>query len=96
MGNNNVLDFEAFKHSKSWDDEYPKYIGHQEKYFGTSIIPETLYKRLYYAIRYLEGVSNNFWIMAQLGLNMNPIELKKGKQIMIEMLEGIIERLKTN
>lgn len=96
MDNNKIVQFEAFKNAKAWDDEYPKYVVYQEKYFGSRIQPDDLYKRLYYAIRYLEGVSNNFWIMAQLGLNMNPIELKKGKQIMIEILEGIIERLKTN
>ena len=96
MDNNKIVQFETFKHAKAWDDEYPKYVVYQEKYFGSRIQPDDLYKRLYYAIRYLEGVSNNFWIMAQLGLNMNAADLKKGKQHMIEALEGIIERLKIN
>ena len=31
---NKILQFEPFKNAKKWDDEYAKFLGNTEKYFG--------------------------------------------------------------
>ena len=53
---NKILQFEPFKIAKKWDDEYAKFLGYTEKYFGAKTNPEQMVKRLYFAMRYLSGV----------------------------------------
>lgn len=87
-----VIQFEAIKNGKQWEDEYPKFLGHIEKYFGTKTDPGTMFKRMYYAIRFLEGVVNSFMIFSLMGIPIE--ENKRGKQFLIEWLEDIVDKLK--
>lgn len=90
----NVISFEPFKNAKKWDEEYPVFLGNAEKCFGDKVDPEQMAKRLYYALRYLEGVSRSFWIFEMLGSSMNAKEFEKGKKFMIAWLEEILKNLK--
>lgn len=92
--NNKLIQFEPFKNAKKWDDEYPKFLGNTEKFFGAKTNPEEMAKRLYYALRYLDGVSKSFWIFSLLGIPTNAEELKRGKKYMIEWLEQILKNMK--
>lgn len=65
---NNIVQFEPFKNCKQWDEEYPKFLGNLEKHFGTKTDPQEMMKRLYYALRYLQGNINAFWIFDILGI----------------------------
>ena len=89
-----IIQFEAFKNSKQWDDEYPKFLGNVERYFGTKTDEEQMAKRLYYAMRYLQGVVNSFWIFDILQIKENTKEFERGKKYCIEWLEEIIATLK--
>ena len=51
-------------------------------------------KRLYFALRYLEGIVNSFWIFNILGINKNDKEFKKGRKYCIGWLEEILKKLK--
>ena len=89
-----IIKFEPFKNAKQWDDEYPKFLGNIEKHFGTKTDPETMTKRLYFAIRYLEGVVNSFWIFTLMGISMDAKEIERGKKFCINWLQDIIDKLK--
>ncbi|MGN1153818.1 MAG: hypothetical protein ACI4S3_07295 [Candidatus Gastranaerophilaceae bacterium] len=89
-----IIQFEPFKNAKKWDDEYPKFLGNLEMYFGTQTDTEQMTKRLYYAIRYLQGVVNSFWVFDLLGIKEDTKEFEKGKKYCIEWLEEIIKNLK--
>ncbi len=89
-----IIHFEPFKNGKKWDDEYPKFLGSIERYFGTKTDVEQMTKRLYYAMRYLQGVVNSFWIFDILQIKENTKEFERGKKYCIEWLEEIIATLK--
>lgn len=91
---NKIIQFEPFKNAKKWDDEYVEFLGSVEKYFGPKINPEQMAKRLYFAMRYLSGVVNSFWVFDKLGININNMEFEKGKLYCINWLEEILERLR--
>lgn len=91
---NKILQFEPFKNAKKWDDEYVKFLGNTEKYFGAKTDFEQMTKRLYFAIRYLSGVANSFWVFTKLGINQDNKELQKGKLYCIGWLEEILSSLK--
>lgn len=94
MTENKILQFEPFKKAKKWDDEYIEFLGNIEKYFKTKTNPEAMTKRLYFALRYLEGIVNSFWIFNILGINKNDKEFKKGRKYCIGWLEEILKKLK--
>lgn len=89
-----IIHFEPFNNAKQWDDEYPKFLGNVERYFGTKTDIEQMTKRLYYAMRYLQGVVNSFWIFDILQIKENTKEFERGKKYCIEWLEDIIATLK--
>ena len=95
---NKILQFEPFKNAKKWDDEYAKFLGYTEKYFGAKTDPEQMAKRLYFAMRYLSGVANSFWVLSKLGINQDNKELQKSiqksKLYCIDWLEEILNKLK--
>ena len=91
---NKILQFEPFKNAKKWDDEYVKFLGNTEKYFGAKTDFEQMAKRLYFAIRYLSGVANYFWVFSKLGINQDSKEFEKGKLYCINWFEEILSRLK--
>jgi hypothetical protein len=90
-----IVQFEPFKHAKEWEEEYPKFLGNIEKHFGTKTDPESMAKRLYYAMRWLDGVFNSFWIFSLMGIDINAKEIEKGKKYCIDWLQDIIDRLKS-
>ena len=94
MEENNVVIFEAFKNAKQWDEEYPKFLGNAEKTFGAKTDTEEMLKRLYYAVRYLDGVSRSFFIFSMLGIKMKGKDFDRGKDYLIKWLEEIVENLK--
>lgn len=95
--NSNVIQFEPFKNSKKWDDEYPKFLGNLEKHFGAKTDPESMMQRLYYSLRFLQGNINAFWIFDVLGIqNMKEEELKRGKQFCIDWLQEMLNTLKNS
>ena len=89
-----IIQFEPFKNAKKWDDEYPKFLGSIEKHFGTKTDPETMAKRLYFAMRYLDGVVNSFWIFTLLGIKMDAKEIERGKKFCTDWLQDILDKLK--
>lgn len=91
---NKILQFEPFKNAKKWDDEYAKFLGNTEKYLGAKTDPEQMAKRLYFAMRYLSGVANSFWVFSKLGINLDNSEFEKGKLYCIDWLEEILNKLK--
>lgn len=92
----NVIIFEAFKNAKKWDDEYPQFLGKAEQCFGAKTDPESMVKRLYYALRYLDGVANSQQIFRMLGLDtmLETPEQRKGKEYCIRWLEDILKKIK--
>lgn len=90
-----IIQFEPFKNAKKWDDEYPQFLGNVEKCFGAKIDPESMAKRLYYAMRFLQGVVNSFWLFDILGVDNNLKEVEKGKKYCTKWLEEMLERLKS-
>ena len=88
----NLLDFELFKNQKELDKDYNEYLGHCNKYFGTDVTPTGIFKRLYFATRYLEGTSNGYRVFSKLGLS--DIEYKKGVILFCDWLQQIIDDLK--
>ena len=89
-----IVQFEPFKHAKEWDDDFPKFLGNVEKCFGAKTDPESMMKRLYYAMRFLSGVINSFWIFDIFGITKDLKEVEKGKKYCTEWLEEMLERLK--
>lgn len=83
--NNKVIQFEPFKNAKQWDDEYSKFLGNVEKHFGAKTDPEAMGKRLYYALRYLNGVINSFWIFELAGIEQSQKGKKFCKDWLLEM-----------
>lgn len=92
--NGNVVIFEAFKNAKQWEDDYPQFLGKVEQCFGAKTDPESMCKRLYYAVRFLEGVVNSYLIFSILGVNLNDESNKRGRKYLIEWLEEILKNLK--
>lgn len=89
-----VLNFELFKNQKELDNEYSKFLNHCNKYFGTNVSPEGVFKRLYFATRYLEGTVNGYKIFTMLGLTKE--EYDKGTKLFCDWLEAIIKDLKND
>ena len=58
MIENKILQFEPFKQAKKWDDEYIEFLGNIEKYFKTKTNPVEMKKRIYFGLRYLDGIVN--------------------------------------
>ena len=80
-----VIQFEPFKNSKAWDDEYVKFLGNTERFFGSKTDPQLMMKRLYFAMRYLHGVIRSFMIFGLLGIEHS--ELKRGIKFIVDWLE---------
>lgn len=87
-----ILNFELFKDQKKLDKEYTEYMAHCNRYFGTDVTPDGIFKRLYFATRYLEGTVNGYTIFTKLGLS--DAEYKKGTQIFCDWLEDIVKNLR--
>lgn len=87
-----IIDFEQFKGKKELDKGYEKFLSTANKCFS-GYSPDSMLKRLYYTIRYLEGHINGLSILFLLkGITMD--EQKKGVKYMIDWLEEIIKDLK--
>lgn len=87
-----ILNFELFKDQKKLDKEYFAYMNHCNKFFGTDVTPQGLFKRLYFATRYLEGTVNGYTIFSKLGITED--EYKKGTMLFCDWLEDIVRILK--
>ena len=86
-----VIDFELFKDQKILDKEYATYISHCNSYFGDAVDPFSLFKRIYFATRYLEGTVNGYKFLGKLGLTDE--EYETGTKIFCLWLEAIIKDL---
>lgn len=86
-----ILDFELFKNQKQLDKEYFAFMNHCNKFFGTDVSPQGVFKRLYFATRYLEGTANGYSIFTKLGLTDE--EYSKGTELFCSWLEDIINNL---
>lgn len=89
---NNILDFELFKNQKQLDKDYFNYLVHCNSYFDKELSAEEMFKRLYYATRYLEGTVFGYTIFTKLGLS--DAEYQKGTELFCSWLEDIIARLR--
>ena len=91
---NNILDVELFKNQKQLDKDYFNYMGHCNRYFGTDVSPDGMFRRLYFATRYLEGTVNGYSVFTKIGINDE--EYQKGTELFCSWLEDIIARLRIN
>lgn len=91
--NNNIVNFEFFKGQKELDKDYPKFLGNAERTFNAKTTPESMMKRLYYTLRYLEGHINGMSILFLLtGQDMR--SQQEGIGYIIDWLEGILKDLR--
>lgn len=87
-----VIDFELFKDQKKLDKEYFAFMNHCNKFFGGDVTPTGVFKRLYFATRYLEGTVNGYSLFTKLGITDE--EYNKGTQLFCDWLEDIINTLR--
>lgn len=87
-----IISFEVFKNAKKWEDDYPKFLGTVESFFGSKTDAESNLKRLYYATRYLKGISKSIFILNILGLKQD--DLNEGKKLLIPLLEDVLYELR--
>lgn len=87
-----ILNFELFKNQKELDNEYTKFLNHCNKYFGTDVSPEGIFKRLYFVTRCLVGTVNGYKIFSLCGLSDK--EYKKGTLLFYDWLEAIVKDLR--
>lgn len=91
--NNNIVNFEFFKGQKELDKDYPKFLGNAERTFNAKTTPESMMKRLYYTLRYLEGHINGMSILFLLtGQDMR--SQQEGIGYIIDWLESILKDLR--
>lgn len=78
-----ILNFEQFRGQRELDKDYPKFLGNAEKIFEGKITPESMMKRLYYTLRYLEGHIRSLSILWLL-TNMTMDEQQRGVKLIID------------
>jgi len=84
-----IINFELFKNQKQLDKEYTAFMNHCNKFFGADVSPEGIFKRLYFATRYLEGTVNGYKVFTIMGLADE--EYNKGTELFCDWLEQIIK-----
>lgn len=87
-----IIDFELFKNQKTLDKEYDKYCSHCNKWFNTDVSPTGIFKRLYFAMRYLEGSVRGYNVFKVMCLD-DP-EYEKGILLFADWLESIVKDLR--
>ena len=87
-----VINFELFKGEKELDKDFPKFLENVEMTFNAKTTPESMFKRIYYTLRYLEGHLRAINTMRKLGISI-PLD-KRGKQLLIDWLDNILDQLK--
>lgn len=87
-----VINFELFKGEKELDKDFPNFLANVEMTFDAKTTPDSMYKRIYYTLRYLEGHLRAIKTMRKLGISI-PFE-KRGKQLLIDWLDNILDQLK--
>lgn len=86
-----IINFEKFKGEKALDDEFPEFLANAEKIFNAKTNPESLFKRIYYTLRYLEGHLRAIEVMGKLGI---PTLLdKRGKEIVVDWMHNILVKM---
>lgn len=86
-----VINFELFKGEKELDKDYDKFLANAEKIFAPKTDPMTMFKRIYYTLRYLEGHFRAINTLNQLGV---PILLdKRGKEIIVNWMKDILKQM---
>lgn len=88
----NVVNFELFKNQKQLDNEYEVFMRYCNKFFGSDVSASGVFKRLYFATRYLEGTVNGYTIFTTLGLS--DAEYQKGTELFCDWLEDIVKNLR--
>ena len=95
----NILNFEFFKGQKELDEDYPKFLGNAEKTFNKETNPESMLKRLYYTLRYLEGHIRGLEILGILHKKQTGEKFvldPKGNRYIIDWLDEMLNKLKGN
>ena len=87
-----IIDFELFKDQKKLESEYSAYMVHCNKYFGQGVSPNEIFKRLYFAARYLEGTVNGYMLFSKLGLS--DVEYRRGVKLFASWLQEIVNKIK--
>ena len=87
-----IVDFELFKNQKQLDKEYSAFMNHCNKFFGADVSAEGVFKRLYFATRYLDGTVNGYSVFGKLGLTDD--NYKTGTELFCAWLEEIISNLR--
>lgn len=86
-----ILEFELFKGMKALDEEFPMFLANAEKIFNAKTDAESVLKRIYYTMKYLEGHLRAIKVMDKLGI---PILLdKRGKAILVDWMKDILKAL---
>ena len=86
-----VINFELFKGEKELDKDYDKFLANAEKIFAPKTDPATMFKRIYYTLRYLESHLRAINTLNQLGV---PILLdKRGKEIIVDWMKDILSKM---
>lgn len=93
MEDNKVVQFELFKNQKKLDEEYPKFLGNCERTFNAKTDAESMFKRLYFTMRYLTGHINALQILFLL-TRMKMEDQQRGIKYIIDWLEDILKDLK--
>jgi len=87
-----IINFELFKDQKNLEKEYDKYCAYCNKYFGTDVTPLGIFKRLYFAMKYLEGSVRGYNVFKMMCLD-DP-EYEKGILLFADWLESIVKDLR--
>ena len=86
-----IIHFEQFKGAKEIDKDFNKFLANAEKVFEAKTDPESLFKRIYYTLRYLEGHLRAIEVMEKLGI---PTLLdKRGKEIIVDWMNNILIKM---
>ena len=92
-----IFDFSKFKQMKedsnTLENDYLEFLPWINKKLGIPTDIQSATKVLFITMRYLEGTINGFSILAML-TPMKREDIEKGKQLLIDWLNDIIENIK--
>lgn len=93
----NILNFESFKGQKELDEDYPTFLVNAEKTFNKETSPDSILKRIYYTLRYLEGHIRAIEILGVLHKKQTGKDFLldvRGNRYIIDWVEDILKKLR--
>ena len=88
----NIVNFSDFRQGKDFEKDYPAFIGHTEKFFVEKMSAESMFKKLFYSLRYVEGTIRAIKTLSMFGIV--PELDDKGRTLLIDWLQSMINDLK--